>query len=259
MNLDLVTTAIEEGIKYAFILAAGYAAGHYRMVRSKKMLQTGAQSEQSVTIDETRYTKTRDPIPSKLNSFFVNQDIINYDSEVPMSALLPNDVQQRIMYFLGKARKLCTIQNPLIYEHLRHVVPSDEYNNVINTLNRGIVRYLSGKHNRPGSEQNRLALLPVMIGEPYDSPNSFRIILLREDQIQFHSLPKPESLRYPVFEKFQKYFVTDAQHPHADRIDLHRGISVGLANPRNKNLFAARVDLDVTSAIQPIQHPIVTP
>lgn len=249
MKENILPAILEESLKFTFGAMAGFALGYYRHFRSKKALQTGRRTDCIITIDETKHKISNDKIPGKDDAFFVDQDISICDSEAPLSAFLPNDVQTRITQYLQQARKLCTVASPLIYEHLRTVTPQDEYNNVINTLNRGIIRYLGGKYNRPGNNEVRTAFLPVLIGEPYAPDNEFRIILLSEEQTQFIRLPRPEALRYPVFDKFRKYFVSDPTHPHADRIDLHRSIAIRLADPRNRALFAARVDIDRAVAL----------
>ena len=102
--------------------------------KGKKALQNGALSENTAIASYTDYLPTG-LINPKTGNEFREQIVRNLERKIALNEIFDDpNIQKVMMDYFKKAQKLCTAEEPMLFQHLEKVVPAAEWPTIQTTL-----------------------------------------------------------------------------------------------------------------------------
>jgi hypothetical protein len=175
---------------------------------------------------------------------FYDQNIITLDNSVNLEEIFHKGARREILRYLDKAKKLCTLEEPIVFQHLPKVIPAKYREDILEQIDSQWGNYFSTNKNQemaspveggrkrkcnPRLREIMSYEIPVLYFDPDAKKKQYRIAMISAEQFETAFLPNPENLRIKI--GFQR--IHDINHKHTRRLLIDNAIIRNLRkNPK---------------------------
>lgn len=213
-----------------------YISNILKRRKSQRALIHASLQEPFAIIGETIFSPSGEINPQTGREYF-DQKLRNYKVRLELKDIFNPELSEVLVRYILHARKLCTEENPVVFSHLRDVIPAHQFERTLGILKTSWINFFSAmlidirdRYAAPAGDRDvvqEIPVFPVLIYEPYASIRQFRILLLSECQLRRNSLPDFKDVRFPVADRFEH----DPWHRQAGRLRTHEAIVIQLNKP----------------------------
>ena len=149
-----------------------------------------------------------------------------------LTDIFSDTVENRIFEYFNEAAQHCNTDHPLVFEHLKHVVPDELWNELwpkiispwkqsfgANFWSNGQIHGGMLLDRQVAEEKNAMALL---VCEEDSGFKEMRVIYLHPKYLDVKNLPDAADIR---FQSENGDYIYDSEHTHMERWRIHRSIA----------------------------------
>jgi hypothetical protein len=220
----------------AALALAGVAATY--AVKNSRRLRQGIFGGHTAIVGETFYTKTGKINPATGNEF-VRQKLRTDKAALDMELIFHKDIRQEMLAYLVAASKHCTSESPVVFSHLKKVVPKNKYERIHSVLTLAWRNYFSEYLNQgTGAERRVLGQredfvedikLPLLVWEPSTHHKQFRVLFIPKRWLEENYFPQSKDL---LVQKGADLYEYDPDHHHNDRLRTNKKIIAEIESDR---------------------------
>lgn len=187
--------ALFKGKLQAF--AAGGLAAGYGLFKSGQALRARKLSKNRAIFGTTTYSHVQEGEQS-----FVDQRLRTVDFPINVNEIFDPAIRRIVTYYLNKAKKHCTEDEPIIFTHLDKVMSKKQYKRIMPLIKKDWINYFSplmrqvygvaAPRLQPNQTAEEFTVLPLLIFEPNAPYKQFKIMPVDLDLFP-DSIPEDES------------------------------------------------------------------
>ena len=210
-------------------------AGPYTALLTKNRIEKGRLEGHNAIVGETLYAPSGE-INRTTGEEYIDQRLRTYKSSLDLQQVFHPSVSKRLMKFLDKAAKLCTDERPIVFDHLKDVIPVREFPRAYEMITRQWKNYFSEYLNdaahpqslfldrREAYEEN--TKIPFLVYEQSSTYKQYRVLLVPISVMETQALPRMENMRVEQGNEM----VHDPAHYLNDRLKTNLAIREELRN-----------------------------
>ena len=227
----------------AMMGGVGWFMGHRSRKKAERKadyaVSSGEMDGNKAIHTKTRYIPSGQINPKTSKEFYIQQ-IRNADDQIEMDEIFHPSVRIKFMKYLDEAKRYCTAEEPIVFQHLSKVIPPEKYED---TMERIITQW-QGYFSKVYSDPSRLAteefserevpvekyVWPILVYEPGVTKKQERVLMLTEEQLDLANYPAPEDI---MCEIGAREYVSDMGHKHMDRYRTNASVARSLQMEEN--------------------------
>lgn len=178
------------------LVASGLATG-YGLFKSGQALRARKLSKNRAIFGTTTYSHVQEGEQS-----FVDQRLRTVDFPINVNEIFDPAIRRIVIYYLNKAKKHCTEDEPIIFTHLDKVMSKKQYKRIMPLIKKDWINYFSplmrqvygvaAPRLQPNQTAEEFTVLPLLIFEPNAPYKQFKIMPVDLD-LFLESIPEDES------------------------------------------------------------------
>lgn len=154
-------------------------------------------------------------------------------SSLDLEEMFNPKIMGTIYQYFDAALKKCSRERPVVFEHLKDVIPSDKYDTTMKIITEEWRNHFSETMRDPGDRLKGRSLaynespeqhiiIPVLTYDPDDEIKQFRVIMMHPEQFKEGYFPDPED----IFVRDENgEFIQDIERKRTKRLDMHKNIA----------------------------------